>query len=124
MLRSPEAGSSTQNRSAPSNTIELPVDASVTNINFGAVLPGDGTAWFDDLTIEVDGQPYSEADAFDLGFESPFPRGFYTGGSEYRVQLDSSVVHGGKQSLRRCGGCTGVRWSSSGWRSIKAPYRR
>ena len=83
MLRSPEAGSSTQNRSAPSNTIELPVDASVTNINFGAVLPGDGTAWFDDLTIEVDGQPYSEADAFDLGFESPFPRGFYTGGSEY-----------------------------------------
>ena len=25
-------------------TIELPVDASVKNINFGALLPGDGTA--------------------------------------------------------------------------------
>jgi erythromycin esterase-like protein len=81
-------------------TIELPVDASVTNINFGALMPGDGTAWFDDLTIELDGQPYTETHAFDLGFESSSPRGFYTGGNGYRVQLDSSVVHGGKQSLR------------------------
>jgi hypothetical protein len=41
-------------------TIELPVDASARNINFGALLPGDGTAWFDDLTIELDGEPYTE----------------------------------------------------------------
>jgi erythromycin esterase-like protein len=81
-------------------TIELPVDASVKNINFGALMPGDGTAWFDDLTIELDGQPYTGTDTFDLSFESPSPRGFYTGGNGYRVQLDSSVVHGGKQSLR------------------------
>jgi erythromycin esterase-like protein len=81
-------------------TIELPVDASVTNINFGALMPGDGTAWFDDLTIELDGQPYTETNSFDLGFESSSPRGFYTGGNGYRLQLDSSVVHGGKQSLR------------------------
>ena len=81
-------------------TIELPVDASVRNINFGALLPGDGTAWFDDLTIELDGQPYTETDSFDLSFESPSPRGFYTGGDGYRVQLDTSVVHSGKQSLR------------------------
>ena len=81
-------------------TIELPVDASARNINFGALLPGDGTAWFDDLTIELDGQAYTETDAFDLGFESPSPRGFFTGGDGYRVQLDGSVAHSGKQSLR------------------------
>jgi len=35
--------------------IELPVAANTTNINFGAILSGDGTAWFDDLTVELDG---------------------------------------------------------------------
>jgi erythromycin esterase-like protein len=81
-------------------TIELPVDATVRNINFGALLPGNGTAWFDDLTIELDGQPYTETDAFDLSFESPSARGFYIGGNGYRVQLDTAVSHSGKQSLR------------------------
>ncbi|MEP6834971.1 MAG: hypothetical protein ABJB74_16410 [Gemmatimonas sp.] len=28
------------------------------NIFFGALHPGDGTAWFDALSIEIDGQPY------------------------------------------------------------------
>ena len=37
---------------------------------------------------------------FDLDFESSSPRGFYTGGSGYRVELDSQVFHSGKQSLR------------------------
>jgi len=81
-------------------TIELPVDASVTNINFGALLPGDGTAWFDNLAVEIDGVPYSVADTFDLDFESPSPRGFSTSGEGYRVQLDSTVAKTGKQSLR------------------------
>jgi erythromycin esterase-like protein len=81
-------------------TIELTVDASVKNINFGALMPGDGTAWFDDLTIELDGEPYTATDRFDLGFESPSPKGFFTGGQGYRVQLDTSVSHSGKQSLR------------------------
>jgi erythromycin esterase-like protein len=80
--------------------IELPVDAGVKNINFGAILPGDGTAWFDDLSIELDGEPYTATDGFDLGFESSSPRGFFTGGQGYRVQLDTSVTHSGKQSLR------------------------
>ena len=81
-------------------TIELPVDASVKNINFGALMPGDGTAWFDDLTVEVDGVPYTSTDGFDPGFESPSPKGFYTGGQGYRVQIDTAVSHSGKQSLR------------------------
>ena len=81
-------------------TIELPVDASVKNINFGALLPGDGTAWFDDLTIELDGEPFTRPMPLDLDFESSSPRGFYTGGQGYRVQLDTTVRHSGKQSLR------------------------
>src|SRR5262249_6994699 len=44
--------------------------------------------------------PYTTSDRFDLGFESPSPKGFFTGGQGYRVQLDTSVSHSGKQSLR------------------------
>jgi erythromycin esterase-like protein len=81
-------------------TIELPVDASVKNINFGALLTGDGTAWFDDLAIELDGVPHTDSDGFDPGFESAAPRGFFTGGQGYQVRLDTAVAHSGKQSLR------------------------
>jgi len=80
--------------------IELPVAAEAGNINFGAIFPGNGTAWFDDLTVELDGKPYVNNDIFDFGFESPWPKGFYTGGNGYRVQLDSQVFHSGTQSLR------------------------
>lgn len=37
---------------------------------------------------------------FDLDFESPTPKGFYTGGNGYGVLLDSEVFRSGKQSLR------------------------
>jgi erythromycin esterase-like protein len=80
--------------------IELPVDVTARNINFGVLMPADGTAWFDDLRIELDGRPYTEDDRFDLGFESDTPRGFFVGGSGYNGSLDRDVVHGGKQSLR------------------------
>jgi erythromycin esterase-like protein len=81
-------------------TIELPVDASVRNINFGVLMPGNGTAWFDDLAVELDGQPYSDAAAFDFGFEAAAPKGFRTSGAGYRVELDSAVAKAGSQSLR------------------------
>jgi erythromycin esterase-like protein len=81
-------------------TIELPVDASAKNINFGALLPGDGTAWFDGLTIEIDGETFTDTSVMDLDFESASPRGFFTGGAGYRVTLDSSEARSGKQSLR------------------------
>jgi len=81
-------------------TIELTVDASVKSINFGALLPGDGTAWFDGLTIELDGEPFTDASVMDLDFESASPVGFFTGGAGYRVAIDTSVARSGKQSLR------------------------
>ena len=80
--------------------IELPVAANAKNINFGALLTGNGTAWFDGLSVELDGVPYLDQTAFDLDFESSSPRGFYTGGNGYVVELDSQVFHNGKQSLR------------------------
>lgn len=39
-------------------TIEMDIDTAVTNINFGTLLLGNGTAWFDNLQIELDGKRY------------------------------------------------------------------
>lgn len=80
--------------------IELPVAADAKNINFGAILTGNGTAWFDGLSVELDGAPYLDQTVFDLDFESSTPKGFYTGGNGYEVQLVTDVFHTGKQSLR------------------------
>ncbi len=41
-------------------TIEFKIDDKATNINFGVLMPGNGTAWFDDLSIELDGEKYSQ----------------------------------------------------------------
>jgi hypothetical protein len=79
--------------------IELSAAADAKNINFGALLTGDGSAWFDGLVVELDGVPYSDPGAFDLDFESPTPKGFYTGGIGCLVRLDSTVFHSGRQSL-------------------------
>ena len=81
-------------------TIELPVDATARSINFGVLMPGQGTAWFDDLKIEIDGQPYSDPNRFALDFELPGLLGLQPGNSMYRVGIDSTVAHSGKQSLR------------------------
>jgi erythromycin esterase-like protein len=80
--------------------IELPVAADAKNINFGALFTGSGSAWFDGLSIELDGTPYADKNAFDMDFEATTPVGFFTGGGGYTVQLDSQVFHDGKQSLR------------------------
>jgi hypothetical protein len=81
-------------------SIELRVDPAAKNINFGMIQPGNGTAWFDDLAIEVDGVPFTDANMFDFGFESASLGALYTGGNGYRVSLDGTVAHSGRQSLR------------------------
>jgi erythromycin esterase-like protein len=80
--------------------VELPVAAHARNINFGALHTGDGSAWFDGLTIELDGVAYTEQSVFDLDFESPTIRGFFVGGAGYTVLLDREQVRSGRQSLR------------------------
>jgi hypothetical protein len=79
-------------------TIELPVAPEAVNINFGALFPGDGTAWFDGFRIELDGKTHDST--MDLDFETWPAKGFYTGGQGFRIQPDTTVFHSGKQSLR------------------------
>lgn len=105
--------------------IELPVAADAKNINFGAILSGAGTAWFDGLSVQLDGTPYAGKTDFDLDFESPLPGGFRTGGNGYLVELDSQTFHDGKQSLRMKRSSTaneakGVdpKVASSAWKEI------
>jgi hypothetical protein len=58
-------------------SFELPVSAEAQNINFGMLVSGGGTAWFDDLKIELDGVTYSDPSQFDFTFESAAPRVFH-----------------------------------------------
>lgn len=72
------------------------------------------------MAVELDGTPYLDKGSFDLDFESPTPRGFYTGGNGYLVQLDTRVFHNGKQSLRMTKSVDpiGVSSASSTWKEI------
>lgn len=78
--------------------IDLPVAAEAKNINFGALHAGDGSAWFDGLSVEIDGAPYADLNKMDPDFESAAPK-MFTAGNGYQVQLVSDVFHSGKQSL-------------------------
>jgi len=80
--------------------IDLPVAADAKDIAFGALHPGNGTAWFDGLSVDIDGKPWENDGTLDLDFEFPAPHGFYIGGTGYQVQTDTSVFHSGDQSLR------------------------
>ena len=80
--------------------LTLPVPAGTTNINFGLLLTGTGTAWFDALKIELDGAPWISSQNFDLDFESTTAKGFYTGGNGYRVGVDNTASFTGSQSLK------------------------
>ena len=85
--------------------IELPVAAGAHNINFGLLFTGTGTAWFDDLKIELNGVRYANP-RFDLDFESPTTKaaGFSfagdNGSNQYKVGLDTTTAFAGRQSLK------------------------
>jgi erythromycin esterase-like protein len=80
--------------------ISLAVPAGARNIVFGMLHPGDGTAWFDGLQVELDGVPYTNPERFDFDFESPALRGFVAGGAGYEISLDKVAARQGAQSLR------------------------
>jgi erythromycin esterase-like protein len=80
--------------------IELPVAVEATNINFGFMLPGRGTAWFDDGSIALDGEEYDPR-VFDLDFESGRIRtDAYSDDGSYVASLDHGVAATGGSSLR------------------------
>jgi hypothetical protein len=84
---------------------ELPVGKTASNINFGVVFTGAGTAWVDAMKVELDGEPYSNPQ-FDFDFESTKAKGFYTGCggiagcTDYKVGVDDTVSYDGHQSLK------------------------
>ena len=84
---------------------ELPVGKTASNINFGVLFTGTGTAWVDSMKVELDGEPYNNPQ-FDFDFESPIAKGFYTGCggtagcTEYKVGIDDTVSYSGHQSLK------------------------
>ena len=84
---------------------ELPVDKTASNINFGVLFSGTGTAWVDAMRVELDGEPYSSPQ-FDFDFESPTAKGFYTGCggyvgcTDYKVGIDDTTSYTGHQSLK------------------------
>lgn len=80
--------------------ISMPVPADVKNIVFGVLHPGDGTAWFDSLQVEIDGVLYTNPERFDFDFESETLKGLSASGNGYRIGLDKEVAQSGKQSLR------------------------
>jgi len=85
--------------------IELPVDKTASNINFGVLFSGTGTAWVDSMKVELDGEPYSNPQ-IDFDFETPNAKGFYTGCggyagcTDYKVGIDDTVSYYGHQSLK------------------------
>jgi erythromycin esterase-like protein len=86
----------------------MPVPAEAVNINFGFLLSGTGSAWFDGATVELDGvrQPL---DDLDLGFESDaIQAGYATHDRGYTSFLDPDVAHVGRQSLRLASASSGA----------------
>jgi erythromycin esterase-like protein len=84
--------------------LTLAIPDSTTNVNFGCLLSGAGTAWFDSLTVEIDGRPYAGDTSLDLSMErSDHPVGFGTAWgaqSGYTIDFDSTTAVAGRRSLR------------------------
>jgi hypothetical protein len=51
--------------------IDRYVDTAATQIVFGAFHFGNGTAWFDNVSVEIDGAPYAEAPPPNIGEPTP-----------------------------------------------------
>ena len=79
------------------HTVELLVPQDADQIHFGGTLAGVGKAWFDELALEVDGKPVGLANP---GFEGALRSGYHAGGADTRVEVDTEIFQGGKQSLR------------------------
>ena len=86
--------------------VELEIPEEATNINFGVLLSGSGSAWFDDLSVAIDGKLQSDHD-IDFDFEGEEIKGYNVPfRPRYRTSLDASVAKSGEQSLRMEGART------------------
>jgi len=95
--------------------VALDVPADTVNINFGVIMPGRGTAWFDDLQLAIDGVPYDATGAFDFDFESGALAGFFAPATDYTVAIDGTAAARGKSSLKiQSRGSSGTEAASVG----------
>lgn len=81
--------------------IDLDVPEEAANINFGVLMPGGGSAWFDSLKVELDGVEYANPAVFDFTFDGPAVKGLMLfDGPTYSVALDEEIAAEGEKSLR------------------------
>jgi len=80
--------------------IELDVPAEASNINFGLIMPGAGRSWFDDLSVTLDGEPYTGALRPEFDFETDLLSAYRSTGGAYEARFDSVEKHSGARSLR------------------------
>jgi len=78
----------------------LDVNADATNINFGFLLNGTGTAWFDDIEITLDGVPYANPEKFAFDFENEQVRYLGGGAPGYSIARVDTSPHSGKKCLQ------------------------
>jgi uncharacterized protein (TIGR02246 family) len=83
--------------------IELPVPVGARNIDFGLLLTGTGTAWFDSLSVQLNDDLYSDP-PFDFDFESPAPKNYFAndnmGSGRYKVGIDNTTAFTGRRSMK------------------------
>ncbi|HKQ57096.1 MAG TPA: erythromycin esterase family protein, partial [Candidatus Eisenbacteria bacterium] len=100
--------------------IVLDVPANARNINFGVLLSGPGTAWFDSLAVTIDDQPYRQPPAAGLDFEAgdpPYDLAHASAG--YRYLVDSTEAVSGRRSLRISSDQTALK-PGPGWSEATA----
>lgn len=78
-------------------TIDVPGDT--VNISFGFLLSGEGTAWFDDLEIELDGVRFEDAKRFSFDFENDAVRYLSMVNPGFAVSRTKTQPHGGTTCL-------------------------
>jgi erythromycin esterase-like protein len=95
--------------------LEISVSTEATRINFGALLAGNGAAWFDGLTVELDGKPYEDREPLRF-LENPRPY------NDYRMRLDPEVRRGEKPALQISHipepGKSDPQAASAAWRNV------
>lgn len=105
--------------------IALDIPANAVVVQFGLLLTGKGTAWFDDLEITIDGAPYQPGGEFDFEFERDGLVGFHASRHSYRARTVAQP-HGGQRSLEFTSVDLGEdtsRRAGELWREIEAHLR-
>src|SRR5262249_23089860 len=98
--------------------LELAIPTETRNINFGALLVGKGTAWFDGLTVQGDGVPYENDSVFRFLKVN-------TQQGPYQLRLDNQTQREGRPTLmiRRTGqpaNAVDPKEGSAAWHDIVA----